>query len=147
MRKDFPDHHDADLVLRLYDLRREPMMRQARKAILTQFWPGSFDDLSAITRLEHPLNEAYRQVASYWEMAFGMARHGIIQPDYLAEHGGEGLWLYAKVLPFLPQLREVSPRAYRNAEWLAGHSDTARTILDDIQARMPRLLAERKAAS
>ena len=147
MRKDFPDHHDADLVLRLYELRREPIMRQARKAILTQFWPGSFEDVAAVARLEHPLNESYRQVATYWEMAFGMARHGIIQPDYLAEHTGEGLWLLAKIQPFLAQLRETSPRAYRNAEWLVTHSDTARTILEDIKTRMARLQAERKAAS
>ena len=147
MRKDFPDHHDADLVLRLYDLRREPTMRQARRAILTQFWPGSFDDLAAVVRLEHPLNESYRQVASYWEMAFGMARHGIIQPDYLAEHSGEGLWLLAKVQPFLPQLRETRPRSFQNAEWLVTHSDTARVMLEDIRARIATLQAERKAAS
>lgn len=43
MSKDEPDHHDAEIVMRLYDLRREPVMRESREALNTGFWPGSYD--------------------------------------------------------------------------------------------------------
>ena len=145
MRKDYPDHHDAELVLKLYELRREPVMRDARKAMLNDFWPATWDELAVITRLDHPLNSAYRQVSTYWEMAFNMARHGILQADYLADHSGEGFWLYAKVLPWIGRLRESNPRAFRNAEWLVANSDTARTLFESIRARAEKQLAERQA--
>jgi len=44
MAKDHPDHHDAEIVMRLYDLRRENVMRESREAINTQFWPRSFEE-------------------------------------------------------------------------------------------------------
>ena len=50
LNKDFPDHHDAELVLRLYELRREPTMREARVAINTKFTPKTFEEFSAITK-------------------------------------------------------------------------------------------------
>ena len=51
MAKPTPDHHDAELVLRVYDLRREPVMREARSAINGQFWPKSYDDVAAVLRV------------------------------------------------------------------------------------------------
>jgi hypothetical protein len=146
MSKDYPDHHDAELVLTLYDLRREPVMRASRKAMLNDFWPASWEDVVAISKLDHHLNAAYRQVSTYWEMAFNMARHGIVQPDYLAEHGGEGFWLYAKVLPWVGQIRQTSPRAFLNVQWLVEHSDTARSMFEGIKSRVEKMLADRQAS-
>lgn len=145
MRKDFPDHHDAELVLKLYELRREPVMRASRQAILNDFWPGSWEEMAAITRHDHPLNAPYRQVSTYWEMALNMARHGIVQPDYMAEHSGEAFWLYAKVLPWVDRLRETSPRVFRNAEWLVANSETAAGMFGGIRKRAAQQLADRQA--
>jgi hypothetical protein len=64
MSKDKPDHHDAELVLKLYDLRREPVMRASRDAMLGKFWPKSYEDFVAVTKFDHPLNAAFRQVSS-----------------------------------------------------------------------------------
>ena len=47
----------------------------------------------------YPLNAAWRQTSSYWEMVYSMARHGIVNPDYWVENNGEGLFLFAKVAP------------------------------------------------
>ena len=52
---------------------------------------------------DHPLDRAYRQTSTYWEMAYGMAKHGIVNTDYLLENTGEGMLLYAKVEPFLAE--------------------------------------------
>ena len=140
--KDAPDHHDAELILRLYELRREPLMREARRYLITEFWPASLDDVLAITRADHPQNPAFRQVGSYWEMAYGMARHGIVNPDYLAENAGEGLYLFAKVHPWLAEYRAAaSPRGFRNAEWLATQCEEGRNLFAFFRQRVEARLA------
>ena len=147
MIKDAPDHHDAELVLRLYDLRREPLMRESRRYVGGEFWPASADELLAILKPDHPHNAAYRQVAGYWEMAYGMARHGIVNPDYLAEFAGEGIYFFAKVQPWLAELRAASfPTAFRNTEWLATHSDTGRELFGLFRQRVEKALAARRGA-
>lgn len=138
MHKDFPDHHDAELVLRLYELRREPLMREARAAIITKFTPKSFDDFAAIIKSDHPLNAAYRQVGSYWEMAYSLIRHGVLNADLAMESNGEGLLLFVKAQPYLEQIREVSTRAFRNAEWVATETEAGKRVLAVFQARLAK---------
>jgi hypothetical protein len=140
MSKHAPDHHDADLVLRLYDLRREPVMRESRDAINADFWPKDAAEATAVLAPDHALNRAYRQVSTYWEMAYGMARHGIVHADYLLENTGEGMLLYAKVAPFLTEMRASShPRIFYNAEWIAGTGALADAVLE----RFRRMIAQR----
>ena len=67
MIKQAPDHHDADLVLKLYDLRREAVMRQSRSTIV-KWIPRTYEEVVAITNLSHPDNAAWRQVSSYFEI-------------------------------------------------------------------------------
>ena len=145
--KDAPDHHDAELVLRLYELRREATMREARRYMLAEFWPSTAEDALAIGKPEHPGNLCYRQMAGYYEMAYGLARHGIVNPDYLAEFTGEGLFLLAKVHPWLAEIRAASfPTAFRNAEWLATHCDTGREVFNLFRQRVEKVLASRRGA-
>ncbi len=144
MLKEAPDHHDADLVLKLYDLRREAVMRESRNTMNREFWPRTAEELLAVLKPDHPLNRPFRQTSTYWEMVYGMARHGIVHADFLAENSGEGLFLFARVEPFLAPLREASgPRAFRNAEWIATHCELGRTMLEHFQARVQRTLAAR----
>jgi len=141
-----PTHADADLVLKLYDLRREALMRESRKTMV-RWVPRSFEEVRAIAALEHPDNAAWRQVSSYFEYAFGFARHGIVPADFLAEYNGEGLFLYAKIEPFLAQFRaEVSPTAFGNAEWVVQNSPWARERLKLLRARVAAMQAARTAA-
>ena len=138
LRKDVPDHHDADLVIKLYELRREPVMRAARTAIITKFLPRSFEDVAAVTTSrDHELNAAYRQVNTYWEMVYSFARHGVVEPEFLLESNGEGLILFARVEPYLEQIRTAgSPRAYRNAEWVATHTELGRQMMEVQRTRL-----------
>ena len=134
--KEKPDHHDADLILKLYDLRRESVMRDSRKAMLAQFSPKTYEDFLAVTKMDHPLNAAFRQTSSYWEMAYSFAKHGIVNGDFLAENAGEGLLLYAKVQPFIPRFREEgSPNSFRNVEWLIEHSPVAKAKFEIMSKR------------
>lgn len=141
MLKEAPDHHDAELVLKIYDLRREPVMRESRNAINSKFWPRNAEEAVAVTAHDHPLNVAFRQTAGYWEMVFGMARHGIIHPDFLVENNGEGLFLFARVEPYLDQIRQASsPRAFRNAEWVVANCPSGKTLMEGYRARVKRML-------
>lgn len=143
MSKQAPDHHDAEIVLRLYDLRRESVMRQSRST-LAQWLPKSWEDVLAIAQPTDPRNAAWRQVSSYFEMAYGMARHGIVHADFLAESTGEGLFLFAKIEPHLARLRkELSPLAFRNAEWMVANSEAAKRLFELFQGRVRKLLEAR----
>ena len=120
-------------------------MRASRSAIV-QWMPRSFEDVVAITQASHPHNAAWRQVSTYWEMAYGFARHGILHADLLAENGVEGLILYAKLEPHLPRLRkEVSPTILQNAEWMARKCPTAKKRLELVKKRIAAAMAAAKA--
>ena len=141
MLKEAPDHHDADLVLKIYDLRRETVMRESRTAINAKYWPHDEAEAIAVTATEHPLNVAFRQTANYWEMVYGMARYGIIHADFLVENNAEGLLLYARVEPYLVAFRKASsPRAFRNAEWVAVNSPLGKLLMEGHRARIQRAL-------
>ena len=127
--KDYPDHHDAELVLRLYELRRDSVMRESRK-LMNSWFPKTFDDVMALTKADHPQNAAFRQVSGYWDMAFGMAKHGVIHAEFLAENSGEGLWFYARLERFVEEFRKLtSPRAFRNAEWFVNNTEMGKEII------------------
>ena len=135
-------HADADLVLRLYELRREPVMRESRNLLNMKFWPKTAAEATEImTAMDHPMNAAIRQCGSYWEMVYGFAKHGIIDADFLVESNGEGLYLYAKFAPFIKEVREVaSPTAFTNAQWIAEHSAEGRRRMEMITARIKKMV-------
>lgn len=136
MSKEKPDHHDAEIVMKLYDLRREAVMRQSRDGI-AKFMPKTYEDFIAATKGDHPLNVAYRMVSSYWEMAAGFVKHGALHLDLFAENCGEGLFIFAKAQPHLERLRkEVSPTSYVNMEWVVKRSKEAQRRLAVVQRRL-----------
>ena len=116
-------------------------MRQSRD-VIAQFLPRSTDDVLALTKPDHPHNAAWRQVSSYFEMAYSFARHGIANPDFLAENSAEGLYLFAKVQPYLAELRQQTPLAFKNTEWLVEHSPSARDRLQMFQRRVAAMIED-----
>jgi hypothetical protein len=141
MSKEHADHHDAELAFRAYELRREAVMRESRNAINRDFWPKSFADLLALTKADHPLNAPWRQTTTYWEMVYGTVKHGIVNADYFMESNGEGLFLFARVAPYLEELRrEVSPFAFQNAEWVAKNTVVGQKAFTMFSARVKRVL-------
>lgn len=137
--KSAPDHHDAELVLRLYELRRDPVMRESRDSLNAQFLPKTFEDVAAIVKADHPLNRAYRQVSTYWEMAYGLMKHGTLNPDLGMESNGEGMLLLAKVWPWLDRIQtELNPRAFRNAQWVATQTEAGQRVFAIFQARIEK---------
>jgi hypothetical protein len=101
---------DARLILQLYELRREETMRKARNWFARDFSPASAEDIVAAFRGE---NSAYlRMVTSYWEMACALVLHGAIDMELFSDCNGEHIFVYAKLEPFLPKLRELQKQPH-----------------------------------
>ena len=94
----------ADLILKLYDLRRETVMREARNWFFT-FNPTSIKDFMEVLVGEH--SGHYRMVVSYWDMAASMVNQGAIDEELFNASGGEIVFIYAKIEKFIPELRQV----------------------------------------
>jgi hypothetical protein len=106
----------ADLILKLYDLRREAKMREARSWIFS-FNPQSADEY--IQTMRNPeVGPLLRMVTSYWDMAAAMVKHGAIDAEMFADTAGEHIIIYAKIQPFLEEFREKinNPKAFGNLE-------------------------------
>ena len=106
----------ADLILKLYDLRREDKMREARNWIFG-FNPTSADEYFA-TMMNQEVGPYLRMVTSYWDKAAAMVNQGAIDADLFNATAGEHYMVFAKIQPFLSQLREnmQSPEMFKNLE-------------------------------
>ena len=96
---------DANLILRLYELRREESMRKARSWFITEFNPGSMQDIFAVLFGEH--SSDFRMVASYWDMAAAFVNFGAIDEEMFNAINTEHVAVYAKLQPFLAEIRAM----------------------------------------
>ncbi|MGD1059700.1 MAG: hypothetical protein ABR992_20095 [Solirubrobacteraceae bacterium] len=142
-------YQDAELVLKLYDLRREAVMRQARDFV-AQFSPASFEELMAVVGAFGTKENAYvRQVLGYWEMVASLIVHGTLNAALAQDTLGEMNFVYAKVQPFLKQMREkmVAPEFMQNLEKVVEGTPEGRERLKRVQARMAEFAKMRAAAA
>jgi hypothetical protein len=147
-----PTHADAELILKLYDLRREPELRKARAWWVGTFWPQSADEIIAVIRASTSQENAwFRQGSSYWGMAASFVSHGILNEGLFLEPSvsGELFFIYAKVEPYLKELREKmqNPGLFANLEKVITGSQAARDRFAQISknvenARKARLEAK-----
>jgi hypothetical protein len=101
---------DAEIILKLYQLRTEAVMRQARAWITGEFWPQSLEEFAAVAENPaDPHNAWFRQVITYWEMAAAMVLHGAVSAELFVDSNGEGFFLLAKFAPILEAIRENNP--------------------------------------
>ena len=120
---------DANLILRLYELRREETMRRARDWFTTEFNPESTDDLLAVMVGAH--NAAYRMVTTYWDMAAAFVNHGAIDEQLFNDIHFEHIAVYAKIQPFLAEFRTRT-----NAPYYLTHLEQLVTRMPDIEERL-----------
>lgn len=100
---------DAQTIIQLYDLRREPVMRAARKFMISEFWPQNYDEFKAVLLGYGTEQNAYlRQVITYWDMACAMVLQGALNEDLFFESTGEPYFLFTKFGPYLAQARKDS---------------------------------------
>jgi hypothetical protein len=101
---------DAEIILKLYQLRTEAEMRKARAWIGGEFWPTTAEEFFAVAENPaDPHNAWFRQVITYWEMAAAMVLHGAVSAELFVDCNGEGFFLLAKFAPILEAIREKNP--------------------------------------
>ena len=144
LTKEYPDHHDASIILQLYDLRREPVMRESRAAVFTRFRPQNREEALAVLKQDHPLYTAIRQVTGYWEMVYGMMKWGILHPEFALESTGEGMVLFAKMEPYLAEVRaQQTGIQFMNAEWVATQTEAGKKLMERLRSRYAPAAAAR----
>ena len=96
-------YESADLLLKLYDLRREPVLRKARAWFREEFRPQTAQDVLEANRGKR--SAYYRMVTTYWSMAATLVLNGAIEDQMFADANGEHIMVYARLRPFLTELR------------------------------------------
>jgi hypothetical protein len=147
-----PTIADAELILKLYDLRREAEMRKARHWWMTEFWPENPDDfMKVLSATGTQENNWLRQVGGYWSMAASFVLQGALNEELFIQPAvsGEMYFLLAKLHPFLKELREKlgDPNFFGNIEKLVMRSKFGRERLKFTLKRvetMRQKRAERK---
>lgn len=135
-------HEEADLILKLYELRREPTMRKARDWYFLEFNPDSVEDFNKTLFSEN--SGHMRMVASYWDMAAALVNHKAISLELFNDTNGEHISVFSKLEPFLEEVRaSMSPQFLVNLEKLVDatpngrqRSAAARERVKAIRARV-----------
>jgi hypothetical protein len=147
-----PTTADAHLILKLYDLRREAEMRKARSWWVGEFWPENADDFAKVAGAGGtPENNWLRQVGGYWSMAAAFVLQGALNEELFIQPAvsGEMFLLYAKVHPFLKELREKmgDPHMFANIEKVITKSKFGRERLKLTLKRVEAMREKRKKSS
>jgi hypothetical protein len=140
---------DAQLILQLYDLRREAEMRKARNWWFGEFWPQSADDFLKVGwAMGTQENNWLRQVSGYWSMAASFVLHGALNQELFIQPAvsGEMFLVLAKVHPFLKELREKAgdPQMFANIEQVITRSKFGRERLKFTIKRV-EMMREKRA--
>jgi hypothetical protein len=110
-----PAYESADLILKLYDLRREEVMRKAREWYAREFHPRNAEDVVGVLRGEH--SAYFRMVTSYWEMAASFVTGGVIDwKMFMEANPGEPVNVFVKLYPHLEELRSMFASKYDNTQ-------------------------------
>lgn len=122
----------AQLNLKLFELRREPVLREARAWFTRDFNPESYEDVMAV--LQSDRNPSFRMVLGYWDMAASLVTTGAIDPESFRAAHGEIFATFSKMHPFLAQLR-----AARAQPALYSHLESVVMAAPDAPATLERL--------
>ncbi len=103
MRK--PTHADAELLLHLYEMRREPELRRARKWFMSEWTPGTWADVKARYLSNEDEDRWFRMTTSYWEMLGTIVNRGVLHAELFFDHTGEDIVTWNKIAKLVPDAR------------------------------------------
>lgn len=112
---------DVNLVLRLYDLRRDDRMREARRWFGASFKVKTYEEFLATCPPGSEQNASYRMVTSYWEMVASFVTSGVLNAELFFQSGRELLFCWERVRDLLPSIRDVNrnPLELKNLQAVA----------------------------
>jgi hypothetical protein len=110
-----PTYDDANLILRLYEMRRDERMREARAWFTANFRPKKWEDLATLVPPGSAENASYRMVISYWDMVASFIVTGVLNKELFFQSGRELLVVFERLRVVLPGIRE----AYKDPSYMA----------------------------
>lgn len=110
-----PTYDDANLILRLYEMRRDARMREARQWYTSSFRPKKWEELATLAPPGSAENASFRMVISYWDMVASFIVTGVLNRELFFHSGRELLVVFERLRPVLPGIRE----AYQDPGYLA----------------------------
>jgi hypothetical protein len=116
-----PTYHDVDLILRLYDMRREMRMREARRWFAAHFKVKTMDEFNVTCPPGSEPNASYRMLTTYWEMVASFITNGVLNEELFFQSNREFLFVWERVRDVLPELRKTmaSPIELLNLETIS----------------------------
>ena len=114
-------HQQAQLLLQIYDLRREARLRTARAWFLGNFWAESLEEIELVAPQGSDENAYMRQVASYWEIACVLFNQGLLDREQFFTTGGEFYMVWNRLKPLARIFREMykNPTFFQHMEMAA----------------------------
>ena len=125
-------YESAQLILKLYELRREPLLREARQWFVREFNPETIADVQAALASDN--NPKLRMVAGYWDMACSLVTHGAIDRQMFLDANSEIIGTFAKIQPLLAEIRVIAP-----LPGFAQHLEQLVMSIDGIAERLPAM--------
>ncbi len=129
-------YDDANLVMRLYDLRREEKLREARAWFVANFKPKSMADIDQLCPPGSDNNARLRQVVSYWDMAASFVTAGVLNPELFFASNRELLLVAVRIRPVLEDIRA----AFKDPTFLKNLEMVAQQFSDYIEKASPGTL-------
>lgn len=141
---------DAEICMKLYDLRREAEMRKGRNFVDFQFQPQSADEILKTILVFSSQESAWiRMVFSFWEYAASLVLEGVVSPSLFFAWNGEMVFVYAKYQPFLKEMREKmeNPEFFAKVEKAVNSVPEVSKNVEVIQKRLAKMaVAQRQSA-
>jgi hypothetical protein len=149
MKAKRPTIEQAELILHLYELRRETVMREARSFVGGPFLPKSDDELVSMVSKGGKETGFVLQVYGYWDMVSAFVLHGMLSEPLVYDTCQEMYFQFAKIYPYLQGFRQKMklPEWMQNLEKVATGSPRGRRRLAAMRAsleQMAQLEAEQK---
>ncbi len=137
----------AELILKLFELRRETVMRSARSYVGGEFMPSSADEVMSLVSAGGPKASYILQVYGYWDMVSAFVVHGALDKSLVHDTCPEMYFQYAKIQPYLAGIREKMhlPELFRSIESVVEGCDEDRCRLVDMRNNLGEIAKSRES--
>jgi len=146
MQPGIANSSDAEIILKLYELRTESVMRQARAWITGEFWPTTAEEFFVVQNdFGSSKNAWLRQVVTYWEMAASLVLHGSLSSDLFVDCNPEPFFILAKLSHILPEIHAKNPTYFMKTLQLVENSQAAAARYEAAKKNVENRLKARDA--
>lgn len=128
-----PTYDDVNLIVKLYEMRRDDRLREARRWFASSFKAKTFDEFTALCPPGSEPNASYRMLTTYWEMAATFVTSGVLNQELFFQTNREFLLVWERVRDLMPQLREQ----FRNPTELANLETVSKAYIEWWNKRAP----------